>query len=295
MLAIAVTVLDLLVLWLAGWRGLVLTIVVLISITLMASIRYAVTRPAGLKLDFAGRLRWFLGEVAAALSLFLFWLPAERWMMARDNLGPRRDAAPVLLIHGYVNNAGALWRLWQRLCAAGLRVHTINLEPVYADIDTYAPRIAARIDAIRTQTGADAVTLVCHSMGGLAARAYLRHCQLTERAHGVTKIVTLGTPHHGTVFARIERSANGRQMHPHSPWLTALADHERGAWPCTLVSIYSVDDNVVAPQTSADLAGARNVPLAGIGHISLPLARRVIDLVLAEVASPVNAAHAAAP
>ena len=294
MLALGVTIIDLLVLWLAGWRGLVLTIVVLIAITLVVSIRYAGTRPAGLELDLTARLTWFFGEVAAALSLFLFWLPAERWMMARDNIGPRRDAAPVLLIHGYVNNAGALWRLWQGLCSAGLRVHTINLEPVYADIDSYAPRIAARIDAIRAQTGADAVTLVCHSMGGLAARSYLRYCQMTGRTHGVVKIVTLGTPHHGTVFAKLERSRNGRQMHSQSPWLTALADHERGAWPCPLVSIYSVDDNVVAPQANAHLAGARNIPLAGIGHISLPLARRVIDLVLAEVAPPVNAASAAA-
>ena len=295
MLAIAVTILDLLVLWLAGWGGLVLTIVVLITIMLVVSIRYAGTRPAGLELDFTARLLWFCGEVAAALSLFLFWLPAERWMMARDNLGPRRDAAPVLLIHGYVNNAGALWRLWQRLCAAGLRVHTINLEPVYADIDSYTPLLAARIDAIRAQTGADAVTLVCHSMGGLAARAYLRHCQVTGRTHGVAKVITLGTPHHGTVFAKLERSTNGRQMHPHSAWLTSLADHERGAWPCPLVSIYSMDDNVVVPPTSADLAGARNIPLAGIGHISLPLARRVIDLVLAEVAPPLSPGPAAPP
>ncbi len=295
MLAIGVTVLDLLVLWFAGWGGLVLTIAILTSITMVISTRYAGTRPAGLELDFTGRLMWFLGEVAAALSLFLFWLPAERWMMPRNHLGPRSDAAPVLLIHGYVNNAGALWRLWQQLRAAGLRVHTINLEPVYADIDAYAPRLAARIDAIRAQTGAGAVTLVCHSMGGLAARAYLRHCQTTGRAHGVAKVVTLGTPHHGTVFARIERSRNGRQMHPDSPWLRALADHERGAWPCPLVSIYSIDDNVVAPPTSAELAGARNIPLAGIGHISLPLARRVIDLVLAEVAPPLDARAAAAP
>lgn len=295
MLAIAVTVLDLLMLWLAGWRGLVITIAVLITITLVVSPRYAVTRPAGLELDFTGRLMWFFGELAAALSLFLFWLPAERWMMRRDYLGSRQDAAPVLLIHGYVNNAGALWRLWQRLCAAGLRVHTINLEPVYADIDSYAPQIAARIDAIRVQTGADAVTLVCHSMGGLAARAYLRDCQVTGRAHGVAKVVTLGTPHHGTVFARIERSQNGRQMHPDSPWLATLAEHEHGAWPCPLVSIYSMDDNVVAPPTSAELAGARNLPLAGIGHISLPLAGRVIDLVLAEAAPPVKAPPAASP
>ena len=96
-------------------------------------------------------------------------------------------------------------------------------------------------------------------------------------------MITLGSPHHGTLLARIERSANGRQMRPDSAWLAALAAHEQSAWACPLISIYSLDDNIVLPATSARLHGARNIELAGIGHISLPLARQVIDLVLGEM------------
>ena len=69
-------------------------------------------------------------------------------------------------------------------------------------------------------------------------------------------------------------------------WLAALAAHEQGTWPCPVVSIYSLDDNLVVPQTSARLEGARNIESAGIGHISLPLSGRVIDLVRAELSPP---------
>ena len=289
MLAIALALIDLIIVWFAGPGGLLLLITVLIAATLLVAPRFAAEHPARPQLAPAALARLWCGEVLAAWSVFLFWMPLERWCMARDRPGVRARGTPVLLIHGYVNNAGAMWRLWQALCRDGVAVHTLNLEPVYGGIDRFAPLIEARIRAIRAITGAAQVIVVCHSMGGLAARAYLRHCALNRLDPGVAKVVTLGTPHHGTVLARIEWSPNGRQMVPGNAWLTALAAHEQGAqgapaaWACPLVSIYSLDDNIVTPPRSSHLEGARNIVLEGIGHISLPLSRRVIELVRAEV------------
>ena len=285
MLAAAVLILDLAVFalaWLAGPAGLAACIALPIGLTFLASAFHGSPRPDALRLRSAARLALWLGELAACASVFILAMPFERWAMSRDVAGTRAGALPVLLVHGYVNNAGALWRLWRTLVHKGFSVHTLNLEPVYASIDAYAPLLAARIAQVLASTGAAEVTLVCHSMGGLAARAHLRECARQNSAHGVAKLVTLGSPHHGTQLARIERSANGRQMVPGSRWLMELAEHERGAWPCPLVSIYSFDDNVVVPQLSSHLAGARNIALSGIGHISLPLSRRVIGLVLVE-------------
>ena len=291
MLALALVLIDVIIIWLAGAGGLLLLITTLTGITLLVSAWCARERPPGTQLEFGGAAALWLGEMAAAWSLFLFWMPLERWLMPRNCAARGVDAGgsaanhvpPVLLIHGYVNNAGAMWKLWRALCHKGLGVYTLNLEPVYGDIDPYAPLIAARIGAIRALTGAQHVTLVCHSMGGLAARAYLRHCALMHIGPGVAKVITLGTPHHGTQLARLEWSRNGKQMRPDSAWLAALAAHERDAWSCPLVSIYSLDDNVVVPHSSARLNGARNIEIAGVGHMSLPLSRRVIDLVLAEI------------
>jgi pimeloyl-ACP methyl ester carboxylesterase len=230
-------------------------------------------------------VRLWVGEVLAAWSLFVVAMPFERWLFARDRVGAQVGRVPVLLIHGYVNNAGSMWRLRSALLRAGHAVHTLNLEPVYAGIDDYASRIAARVDAVRSRHGGAAVALVCHSMGGLAARAYLRYCAGAGREAGLALVVTLGTPHHGTALSAIEMSPNGRQMRLGSPWLTALAAAEGGAWPCPLVSIWSRDDNIVAPQASAELLGARNLAVEGVGHISLPLNARVAALVVGELAA----------
>ena len=290
MLAVAVVLIDCLVISLAGPAGLMGLIAALTGATFLIARRHRSARPAGSAPKLGNRLQLWFGEIMAAWSLFLFWMPLERWLMPRDRPGTRAGAVPVLLIHGYINNAGALWRLWRALVGKGFGIYTLNLEPVYAGLDRYVPAIAARIGTIRALTGAAKVTLVCHSMGGLAARAYLDWCAAQNIDPGIAKVVTLGSPHHGTVLARAEWSENGRQMAPGSAWLARLAAQEAArqpqVWPCPFVSIYSIDDNVVVPQRSARLEGARNIELEGIGHISLPLAQRVIDLVLSEVALP---------
>ena len=284
MLAIAVTAIGLVIVMLTGVSTLIALIALAIGATFMvarANTNAAGARPA--PIGGIGQIKLWCGEIAAGWFIFLFAMPLERWLMARNYTATRAGVAPVLLIHGYVNNAGALWRLWLALTKSGVGVHTLNLEPVYTSIDNYAPLIAKRIAEIRALTGAAEVTLVCHSMGGLAARAYLRDCAQRLTGAAVAKLITLGSPHHGTVHAQIEFSPNGKQMVPGNPWLADLAAHERSAWACPLVSIYSLDDNIVAPQLSAHLEGARNIALSGIGHMSLPLSKRVIEIVLGEI------------
>lgn len=189
---------------------------------------------------------------------------------------PAGERLPVLLIHGYFCNR-ALWRpMAARLAAAGHVVDAIDLEPPFASIDDYARPIAEAVDALRARTGASRIALVGHSMGGLAARAYLRACG--DRA--VACVVTLGTPHHGTVHARFGLGRNVRQMRRDSPWLRELAATERSERLARFTVVLSWQDNMVAPQTIQTLPGARTVMLHGLGHVSLAYDRRVAGLVL---------------
>lgn len=70
----------------------------------------------------------------------------------------------------------------------GVPAYTLDLEPVYAGIDDYLPVLAARIEAVCAQTGARQLAIVANSMGGLAARAYLR-AQGPGRVAAVKKLV----------------------------------------------------------------------------------------------------------
>jgi hypothetical protein len=96
----------------------------------------------------------------------------------------------------------------------------------------------------------------------------------------VAKLITLGTPHHGAVTARLGAGENARQMVPGNAWLQRL-NEEALALP--VVSVFSYQDNVVSPQESSILAGAKIVPLSGMGHVSMPFSRRVREVALEEV------------
>jgi triacylglycerol esterase/lipase EstA (alpha/beta hydrolase family) len=166
----------------------------------------------------------------------------------------------------------------KRLRALGIPFVAVSLEPVLGAIDAYAEPIEAAVRRLEAATGLPPL-IVAHSMGGLAARAWLRRFGGTRRCAG---IVTIGTPHHGTWLARFAFSRNGRQMQRGSAWLTALNDPQaRGdvAFDC----YYGNCDNVVFPAGTATLPGARNVHLPGRAHIHLLGSPQLFDDVLAKL------------
>jgi triacylglycerol esterase/lipase EstA (alpha/beta hydrolase family) len=143
------------------------------------------------------------------------------------------------------------------------------------------------VEALCQASGTPRVIIVAHSMGGLAARAYVRQ----HGAARIARIITLGTPHHGTSLARLGLGANARQMQrarsgeaPESDWLRSLAGAEDAASRALVTSLYSHHDNIVAPQTSSYLPGARNIEFGGIGHVALGSNRQVLSCIMCEIA-----------
>lgn len=139
------------------------------------------------------------------------------------------------------------------------------------DSDAMLRDTARVVDAVR-QPGRRFV-LIGHSMGGLAARAYLRHFGGMR----VQRLLTLGTPHGGSALARLGLGRNARQMESGSEWLRALA---LSAVPVETVSIYSPRDNYVMPQDSMALPTATKVTLDGLGHLAMLFSPRVAGALL---------------
>ncbi len=78
--------------------------------------------------------------------------------------------------------------------------YTVRFSQPYGAIDTWAAELGTAVGRVRASTGADRVILIGYSMGGLAARAYLVSHGLD---HHVRRLVTIGTPHLGSAFARV--------------------------------------------------------------------------------------------
>jgi pimeloyl-ACP methyl ester carboxylesterase len=248
-------------------------VLVLVSASFVLTWIWRTPRPPEMQLDFAGCVRLFFGEV---LAVAVSWpLMALHRLLIRD---PARAPAqlPVVLVHGVLVNDGAWFMMRRYLVRQGTApVYTINYGPPYGDIERFAGQLGTKIESVCAATGAARVALVCHSMGGLVARAYLRQ-------HGparIHRIITIGTPHHGSVLARAFVGRCLAQMRPGNAWLEELNRDEAKPPPIPILSIWSRHDSLVAPQASCELACAENVALLGVGHNALLGEGRVMELV----------------
>ncbi|MDH3638215.1 MAG: alpha/beta fold hydrolase, partial [Gammaproteobacteria bacterium] len=232
-------------------------------------------RPAEGRIGVAEAGTLVIRELFATLWVFFVLHPLEPWLARTPE--PNRPGIPILLVHGFFSNA-AYWRSMKRyLGARGLdNVHTLNLEPPFGDLDGFLTQLAERIDSLGSTGGP--VVLVGHSMGGLVCRALAKSGWGTDR---ITKIITLGTPHSGTLEAWMMTGTNVRQMRPGSDWLESLNYGNARAIP--IVSIYSYHDNIIVPQSRAVLGGAKNLAVRGIGHLEMGFSRVIMDLVYNEL------------
>lgn len=224
--------------------------------------------------------RAWWAETIDAVRVF-GWRQPFRWAEVPDHLPDQaRGRRGVVFIHGFVCNRG-LWTPWlHRLRYLDVPFVAVNLEPVFTSIDRYVPIVDEAVRRVAEVTGLPPV-LVCHSMGGLAARAWLR--AQPDGAATVHHLVTIGTPHRGTWLARWSHLPNGRQMRLDSEWLQQLARDEADAALPPTTCWYSNCDNIVFPPSTATLPGADNRLFAGAAHVELAFVPPVMEATLAQV------------
>lgn len=215
---------------------------------------------------------------------------------ALDEVDPvsQDDRGPVLLVSGYGGDLDALTPLASAVSAAGRDVVVV---PVVADgtgdLDEQAAALAERVDRLLAD-GAPSVDVVGYSAGGVVARAWVADHGGDEQAR---RVVTLGSPHHGTETAQLALDAAGtcptacRQLAPASDFLRALnAGDETPPGP-EYVSVWTETDRVVVPGDSARLSGATNVSVQELcaasepSHGDLPGDEAAVALVLAALDS----------
>jgi pimeloyl-ACP methyl ester carboxylesterase len=253
-------------------------VVALVSVWFALSWIWRTPRPSNAQLDFAGSVRLFIGEV---LAVAISWPLIALHRLAIRDPAPAPARLPVILVHGVMVNDGVWFAMRRYLARQAVgAVYTINYGPPYGDIEHFAEQLGAKIESACAATGVARVSLVCHSMGGLVARAYVRQ----RGPARIERIVTIGTPHHGSIFARGVAGRCLAQMRPGNAWLAELNRDESKPSPVPITSIWSRHDSLVAPQASGELACAENVAVVGVGHNALLGDRGVMKLLTQAIA-----------
>ena len=238
-----------------------------LSLGLATSSRYTDSSrwPTGL-LRF---VRVWRAEWYAALTIFAIRQPGRAHspgiVLPAEPVAGGGENVPVLLVHGYICNH----RVWDVVIPAlrrsGHAVLALDLEPLFTGIDNYVGQVEAAVQSLRASTGRDQVALVGHSMGGLVIRAWMR-AYGTEH---VKRVVTLGSPHHGTQLAVLSWTPNGSQMRWKSEWLAQLAEQETPETRSLIQIALSDSDNIVFPQNDQTLEGSAVTVFSDLGHLEL--------------------------
>lgn len=242
---------------------------------------FDVTRADGEKFSHWQFLHLILQEFYWSSVCWYWSFPFARFGL---RISAQHQGLPVLLIHGYGCNS-AYWSRLSRLLQQQHITHSaIDCEPVLVGIDDYAALIEKAITELCHHTGQSQVIILGHSMGGLAARAYMRR-------YGEEKIaclITLGTPHHGSKLAAAAWGLNAQQMRwierdQASYWIKTLSASESPTTRARIVSIYSRHDNIVFPQQSSHLPHARNIEIDLVGHVALAFTKQSVKIVMQEI------------
>ncbi|GAA0596202.1 alpha/beta fold hydrolase [Kutzneria viridogrisea] len=191
---------------------------------------------------------------------------------------------PILLVHGIGDNRSVFTVLSAALRRRGFGVvHAVNysvLTAVSGDVRRAAALFGEQVERVCEQTGADRVHVVGHSLGGLIARYYVQRAGGDQR---VDTLVTLGTPHRGTLSAYVLPTHLARQLRPGSRLMGELEQPAPGC-RTRFVVVWSEMDQVVLPQSNARLEhpdlDVTEQRLRDVGHLALPVDSRVSRLVL---------------
>jgi triacylglycerol lipase len=191
----------------------------------------------------------------------------------------------VLLVPGWSDGPRSLWLLERRLRRAGWPpdcVRRLGFRNRYGSNLDHAREIGAAIAEFRRGTVVPVVDVVAHSMGGLAVREHLR--QHGEHA-GIRRVAFLGTPHAGTIVARLAWGGGASEMLPGSEFLLRLGEAglPRSVRALTIRARY---DLRVLPSPHGVLPASPDVVIPWTTHRGLLRSRRahaiVVDFLTAD-------------
>ncbi|MEO7933467.1 MAG: alpha/beta fold hydrolase [Chthoniobacterales bacterium] len=205
------------------------------------------------------------------------WLAAL--LVSLSPAPPKADPAKpaVVLVHGIYDSGDKMKWLAHQFQRAGYETFCPSVTPCNGAMRLEDAAAFLDAEVVAHFGSRRPLHIVGFSMGGLISRYWVAHFPVRER---VISYATLSAPHHGTLFAYINRQPGVLEMRPHSPFLRDLATHDptfNGMHP---LSIYTPFDLIILPSSSSHWDVAANETRWKLFHplmvFSPSIARRLL-------------------
>ena len=192
-------------------------------------------------------------------------------------------ARPVLLVHGLGGTKSSWSHLAKTLSARGLTFDAVTYAPFGTCVERLADRLAVDVERMLSQTGADKVHLVGHSLGGVVIAQALASGRLSRK---VDTVVTLGAPFGGSPWAHmLPFGALIRALREDSPLLRRLASAPAPDGVRWLAVTAALDIIVPGVRSVPPHAHAETVTVGGVGHLGMLLSDQVAGRIVAALAA----------
>jgi triacylglycerol lipase len=184
------------------------------------------------------------------------------------------SARPVLLVHGFAGTKSCWFALARALRERGITVDAINYSVLGNSVEQLADQLAARVDRLLAETGADKVHLIGHSLGGIVIAQAFADGRLDGQ---VDTVVTIATPFGGSPWANLcPLGATVRALRHGSPLLCRLAEApvpDGVRW----LAITGARDVIVPGRRSVPRhAEVQRVTVDDVGHVGMLLSPLVV-------------------
>jgi len=194
---------------------------------------------------------------------------------------------PVVLVHGFLDTWYMPW--WRRMKKSLKTVGPVP-EKIYGvnkgnipgttvgSPENYAEVVEEKVEKVYDKHD-ERVNLVGHSMGGLDSRWYVEQMDGEDY---VDTVVTLATPHHGTLTSRYAALTPGGKKLAMSSDVIRTLKQDGLSEEVEYVSLWSPGDSAVKPSRSAKLPeeyreNVTNIQLGGYSHVEMLWKKAVVE------------------
>jgi len=192
-------------------------------------------------------------------------------------------ARPVLLVHGFGGTKSSWSVIANALSDQGITVDTITYRPLGNSVEQLADELVAAVQRILSQTGADKVHLVGHSLGGVVIAQAIAGGGLVGL---VDTVITLGSPFGGSPWAALLPFGDLlRALRQGSPQLRRIASGPVPVGVRWLAVTAALDIIVPGPRSVPTHADVETITVYGIGHLGMLISPRVVGCIVAALAA----------